>query len=166
MSMQIPFVAGLIYKDVNEKREFLIQTRWKPEKDPIYSGTIEFPAGVLDIEYETVFDAVAREIREETGLTLNSFIEKDCTTIMTSNGDDEILGFRPFCCIQQLKSGKPWVGFIFLCEVNDGPFIPQSEEVRDIRWMPEHELKKLFNSEKSAFFGLELPAWEYYFRER
>ena len=68
--MQIPFVAGLIYKNVGEQREFLVQTRWKPEGDPVYSGRIEFPAGVLDVEYESVFDAIAREIHEETGLAL------------------------------------------------------------------------------------------------
>ncbi len=164
--MQIPFVAGLIYKNTNEKREFLIQTRWKPQDDPVYSGTIEFPAGVLDIEYESVFDAVAREIHEETGLTLKSFIGNDKTEIMTSNGNDAVIGFRPFCCIQQLKSGKPWVGFIFLCEVNDGPFTPQTEEVRNIRWIPELELKNLFACNKNSFFGLELPAWEYYFRTK
>ncbi len=163
MSMQIPFVGALIYRDRQNEREFLVQTRWKPERDPIYSGTLEFPAGVLDIPYESVFDALSREIKEETGLTLKSVIQNDKTRILSTGRGDAIIGFRPFCCVQQLELGKPWVGFIFLCEVEDGKPVPQESEVRDIRWMPEKDLKEIFLHRKQELFGLELPAWEYYF---
>lgn len=44
----IPYVGGIIERKSNDGVEVLIQTRWKPNRDPIYSGTFEFPAGVLD----------------------------------------------------------------------------------------------------------------------
>jgi len=65
----IPYVGGIIERKNSEGTELLIQTRWKPNRDPLYSGTLEFPAGVLDKPFEDVFEALKREIKEETGLT-------------------------------------------------------------------------------------------------
>src|SRR5689334_9887987 len=111
--MARPYVGAIIERDTANGPEVLIQTRWKPERDPVYSGTLEFPAGVLDIQYENIFVALAREIKEETGLTLAKIINENKTEIYSPKGNDASFGFKPFCCTQQLKNGKPWIGFIF-----------------------------------------------------
>ncbi len=115
--MSIPFVGGIIERNNDGEREVLIQTRWKPNRDPIYSGTLEFPAGVLDRPYENIYKALKREIKEECGLNLKNIKNDSRTKNYSPNKSDKSFGFRPFCCVQQLKDGKPWVGFIFLCEV-------------------------------------------------
>jgi SAM-dependent methyltransferase/8-oxo-dGTP pyrophosphatase MutT (NUDIX family) len=161
----IPCAGAIIEQEVDGEVEVLIQTRWQPGFDTIYSGTLEFPIGRLDVPYENIFDTVAREIKEEAGLVLHAIRGEDKTAVLTSGKDDEIIGFRPFCCIQQLKNGRPWVGFIFLCSVEPGEPKSQLSETRDVRWIKAVELRKLFESSPEKFFGLQLPAWQYYFQE-
>lgn len=108
----------LILKNV----EVLIQTRWKPQNDPVYSGTFEFPAGTLDKPYENIYETLSCEIDEKCGLKLKYIRHDSKTQIVHTNKKDAVFGFRPFCYTQQLKNGKPWIGFVFICEVeNDEP---------------------------------------------
>lgn len=165
-SMAIPYVGAIIERTQNGNLELLMQTRWKPNADPIYSGTLEFPAGVLDIPYENIHDTLAREIKEECGLTLKAIRNDARTKIVSPRGDDGILGFRPFCCTQQLKNGKPWIGFIFVCEVKSGEPKSQLSEAKDVKWMKLAAVKQIFEESPDKLFGLEVPAWEYYFNNR
>ncbi|MDQ5932339.1 MAG: hypothetical protein QG649_424, partial [Patescibacteria group bacterium] len=75
--LAIPYVGVIIERDNNGVKEVLLQTRWQPSHDPIYSGTLEFPAGTLDKPYESVFKTAEREIKEETGLTLKAIKGED-----------------------------------------------------------------------------------------
>jgi 8-oxo-dGTP pyrophosphatase MutT (NUDIX family) len=164
-SMAIPYVGGIIERENNGKIEVLIQTRWKPNSDPVYTGTFEFPAGTLDKPYENIYEALAREIDEECGLRLKAIKGDAKTRIFHSNKEDAVFGFRPFCCTQQLKNGKPWIGFVFICEVENGTPKIQTNESKDIKWVPVSEIKRMFKESPEQFFALELPAWEYYFNE-
>lgn len=165
-SMAIPYVGAIIERNNNGVIEVLMQTRWKPQNDPVYTGTFEFPVGTLDKPYENIFDALAREINEETGLKLKAVMENSQTKIFQSNKDDAVFGFRPFCCTQQLKNGKPWIGFVFICEVENTEPNPCSDESKDVKWVKASEIKQLFTQSPECLFLLELPAWEYYFKER
>lgn len=160
-----PYVGGIIQRQHEGRTQLLIQTRWKPEGDPKYSGTFEFPAGVLDGGFENIYDVLAREIKEETNLTLKAVIDDSRTEVMRPQGDDASFAFRPFCCTQQLVGGLPWVGFVFLCEVEDGAPVGQKEEVRDPRWVDADEVRGLVEKSPEKFFTLELPAWKYYFAD-
>lgn len=164
--LAIPYVGAIVERTHNGTKELLIQTRWKPHADPLYSGTLEFPAGVLDKPYESVYATVAREIKEETGLVLKAIKDDNKTKSYSPKGSDEIIAFRPFCCTQQLKDGKPWIGFVFICEVEDGEPTAQLSEAKDAKWSPVNEVKDLFETTPERLFGLELPAWEYYFKEQ
>ena len=96
-------------------------------------------------------------------MILKSVKGESKTRVFSPRGNDASFAFRPFCCTQQLKEGKPWVGFIFICEVEDWEITSQKEEARDGRWMRVEEVKKVFTEKPERFFTLELPAWEYYF---
>ena len=67
IDMNASVVSVIIEREHAGEREVLVQTRWKPERDPQYSGTLEIPAGGIHA-YENVYEAVRREVREETGL--------------------------------------------------------------------------------------------------
>lgn len=164
--LAIPYVGAIVERTHNGKKELLLQTRWKPHADPLYSGTLEFPAGVLDKPYESVYETVAREINEETGLVLKAIKDDSRTKSYSPKGSDESIAFRPYCCTQQLKDGKPWIGFVFICEVEEGEPSAQLSEAKDAKWLPVDEVKDLFEKSPEQFFGLELPAWEYYFKEQ
>ncbi len=162
-TMAIPFCGAIIERVNGNDTEVLMQTRWKPNADPVYSGTLEFPAGVLDKPFENVYDTVAREVKEECGLVLKSFKNDNRTERLSTGKDDSIIGFKPFCCTQQLKNGKPWIGFIFICEVEPGEPTAQLSEAKNAQWLKKSELKQLFDESPDKFFGLELPALKYYF---
>lgn len=163
-TMAIPFCGAIIERQNNGETELLVQTRWKPHADPVYSGTLEFPVGVLDKPFEDVHDTVAREIKEESGLTLKTFKGDTRNEVVTPLG--KTIGFQPYCCTQQTENGKPWVGFIFVCEVEPGEE-PQAQlsEAKDAKWMKASEVALLFRTSPEKFFGLELPALKYYFEE-
>lgn len=165
-AMAIPFVGAIIERVNKGVVEVLIQTRWKPHTDSVYTGTFEFPVGTLDKPYESVYKALAREIDEECGLKLKNIIGDSTTAIVESSKADAVFGFRPFCCTQQLKNGKPWIGFIFICEVENTEPKLCSDESKDIKWVKASEIKQVFTQSPEKLFTLELPAWEYYFKEK
>jgi 8-oxo-dGTP pyrophosphatase MutT (NUDIX family) len=156
----LPVVSAIIERTRNGETEILVQTRWKPDRDPKYSGTLEIAAGVIE-KYENVYDALRREVKEETGLEITN-IKSNTHTKTYSPQEDGSFGFIPFCCHQQLKDGKPWIGFAFICEVEDKEPAPQAEEVKDIRWIKKSELKEIFENTPEKIFTLQLGVLEYY----
>lgn len=164
-NLAIPCTGAIIERNHDGEREVLIQTRWRLSDTSIYNGTFEFPIGKLDKPYENIFDTLSREIREECGLKLKSVKDLSKTGILSVH-DDAMMGFRPFCCTQQLKEGKPWISFIFVCEVEDGEPTPQVSEAKDAHWMKVAELRKIYTQSPERLFGLQLPAWDYYLNAR
>lgn len=156
-------VGAILERDNGGIKEVFVQTRWKPGGDPKYTGTLEFPIGRLDNPFENIFDTLAHEINSEAGLTLQS-VQGESKTKLFSPNDDAAFGFKPFCCVQQLKDGRPWLGSIFICEVEPG-IEPKAQfsESKDPKWVPVTELKTLFENSPEKFFTLQLPAWQYYF---
>jgi SAM-dependent methyltransferase len=164
--MAIPFAGAIVEQGGGGDKEVLLQTRWQPAGDPVYSGTLEFPVGKLDEPYEHIFDTVAREIHEEAGLQLKEILGEDKTPVFETDKRDGAFGFRPFCCLQQLKDGKPWIGHIFICTVEPGEPRAQLSETREVRWVKASEVKRMVHDTPEQFFTLELPAWHYYFDEK
>jgi len=157
----IPVVSAIIEREHNGEIEILVQTRWKPERDSEYSGTLEIPAGWID-RYENVYDAVHREVLEETGLKILK-IFPDIKTKIHSPKSDGSFAFQPFCCQQQIKGGKPWIGFVFICKVEDKEPIAQQEECKNIKWIKKSELKEIFEKSPEKIFTLQLGILDYYF---
>lgn len=156
----IPVVSAIVERTRNGQKEILVQTRWKPSRDPIYSGTLEIPAGWVDL-YENVYDALKREVLEETGLKVIK-ITPDIKTKVHSPRDDGAFAFVPFCAQQQIKGGKPWMGFVFLCEVEDAEPVAQKEETKDIRWLTTPELRNIFEKTPEQIFTLQLGVIDFY----
>src|SRR5574341_2340059 len=87
LDVNVPIVSAIIEREHNRKKKILVQTRWKPDRDPLYSGTLEIPAGGMQV-YENVYDAVKREVLEETGLRVTRFDPDICTRTYAPNDDD------------------------------------------------------------------------------
>jgi len=159
----IPVVSAIIERTYNGHTEVLIQTRWQPDTDPKYSGTIEIPSGWIG-KYENVYDALKREIFEETGLTVTR-IKPRIKTTTYSVVDDGSFAFVPFCCLQQTQNGLPWMGFVFICEVAEAETRHQESENKDVRWIERSKFKQLFTDTPEKIFTFQLGALELYFRE-
>ncbi|TSC91121.1 MAG: ADP-ribose pyrophosphatase [Parcubacteria group bacterium Licking1014_17] len=155
--------AILIRNNADKKeKEVFIQTRWKPEVSPAYSGMIEIPAGVIK-PYENVYDALRREVKEECGLEITKIIDDYQTRVLEHENRDKFFAFKPFICQQILKSenGLPWIGFVFLCETK-GDVKTDPAEVKDPKWVTISELKEMLQTKPEIFFPLQLPVLKYF----
>lgn len=139
-----------------------VQTRWKPHTSASYLGVLELPAGGID-GYENVYDAVAREVKEETNLDVVRFIDDEHIPPMTNRPGDTAIAFKPFICQQVLETdgGLPWVGFVFRCEVK-GKIDMESTEARDPQWLTIDELDEIVTKTPEKVFILQLAALRYY----
>lgn len=155
-------VSAILEKIEDGKQYVFVQTRWKPQASPTYLGVFEIPAGGID-GYENVYEAVKREVREETGLEITRFIDDVQTPVMQARPGDTSIAFKPFICQQVLKTngGLPWVGFVFRCEVT-GTITMQTSEAKDPRWVTIDELDELITKTPEQIFSLQLATLRYY----
>lgn len=156
-----PCVSAIIERRHRGQTEILIQTRWKPGADPKYSGTIEIPAGLIEA-FQPVDSILRKEVYEETGLRVTRIFPTFKTKTYSPRRDGAY-AFTPLCCQQQIRGGKPWIGFVFVCRVANGRPKPQKSETRDVRWINKSELKKIFLKTPEKIFTLQLGALDYYF---
>ena len=164
MNINGTVVSVIIEREHDGEIEVLVQTRWKPERDPVYSGTLEIPAGGIE-SYENIYKAAKREVWEETGLRVTSFYP-DVQTSIYAPQDDDCFAFVPFCCQQQLKGGIPRIGIVFICQVEDTEPKPGLKEVREILWIKVAELRKIVEKQPERVFTPQLPVLDYYLRCR
>ena len=155
----VPIVSAIIERERDGEIEVLVQTRWKPDKDPKYSGTLEFPAGGIG-PFENIYEALKREVFEETGLRVIGF-KPGIQTRKYTQRDDEVFAFVPFCCQQETR-GKPRIGFVFVCVVEDAEPVPAPREVRNIQWIKREELRKIVEETPEKIFTFQLSALDYY----
>jgi len=155
-------VSAILEKVEDGKRYIFMQIRWKPQASPDYLGVLEIPAGGID-GYENAYEAVRREVKEETGLEIVRFIDDLQTPVMYARPHDSSIAFRPFICQQVLETngGLPWVGFVFRCEAT-GTIAMQTSEAKDPRWMSVDELDDILTNTPEKVFSLQLATLRYY----
>jgi len=148
-------VSALLERTVDNEKQLFVQTRFKPNSSPTYLDTLEIPAGGVD-PYENVYDALKREVKEETGLDVIKIIDDYSTGILENRPGDKSMAFRPFLCQQMTESngGLPWYGFVFRCEVK-GEVTMQKEEAKDPVWMTIPELKVFIDTKPQDVFSLQ-----------
>jgi len=164
MDLNAAIVSAIIEREHAGETEVLVQTRWKPTRDPEYSGTLEIPAGGIHA-YENVYEAVKREVLEETGLHVKGFYPDIRTKTYAPRGDD-CFAFVPFCCQQQLRGGVPRIGIVFICQVEDEEPVPGQGEVQGTVWMKRSELRRIVDTTPERIFTLQLPVFDYYLSHR
>lgn len=157
-----PVVSAILQKKENDDLKIFIQTRWKPHVDSPYSGMLEIPAGGIE-SYEDVYDSLKREVKEECGLDIVKIVNDFKSTIEEPVLGDQAFVFRPFLCQQVLstRNGLPWIGFVFLCEV-EGEIKMQESEAKDPVWINLKELEEMITNKPESFFPLQLPVLKYY----
>ena len=90
----IPAVGAIIVKKTENEEYILVQNRKKNNGDGM-DGLLEIPAGKIR-EYENVFEALRREVWEETGLHLTKIQDEEESKFLDVNGNKTII-FSPYC---------------------------------------------------------------------
>ena len=154
----VPCVAAIIEKIVNNEKYILIQTRQK-EDGAETNGMLEIPARKIR-EYENVFVALRREVKEETGLSITKILGED-NQISNFIKGNEVISYTPYCITQNLSGAYSIILNTFLCEAK-GELLIETNESQNIHWIKIKELKKNFKNYPEKIFLLHINALQKY----
>ncbi|ALF21773.1 NUDIX domain-containing protein [Fusobacterium animalis] len=155
----VPCVAAIIEKIINNEKYILIQTRQK-EDGAETNGMLEIPAGKIR-EYENIFEALKREVKEETGLTITKILGED-RQISNLIGDNEVISYTPYCVTQNLSGAYSIILNTFLCGEAEGELLTETNESQNIHWIKIEELKKILKNNPEKIFLLHINALQKY----
>jgi glycosyltransferase A (GT-A) superfamily protein (DUF2064 family)/8-oxo-dGTP pyrophosphatase MutT (NUDIX family) len=166
LPISIPVVIAIVQRCGPDGHEVLMQTRWKPSTDPSYTGTLELPSGLVR-KHEPAYQAVVREVREETGLevqVLSSHVESEIPLEIhhERTHNDVTAAYMPFCCTQQIQGGRAYIGMAFLCRVVGGELQANRDESMNPRWIKLAELGQMLQERPEEIFPIGLPVLRRY----
>ena len=141
--------------------EIVVQTRNRPGD----SGRLELPGGQVNA-YESLLDAVKREVDEETGLEVIE-IEGQSTMVDTDNlkGTFTMECVRPFAAYQTLKGPVDSMGVYFKCKTK-GTLKKIGDGTLNAKWIDINELNLLIHSNPQLFSEIDLAGMIFYLNEK
>lgn len=148
----IPGAGGILERSVGGVKYILLQERHKKEA-PMEEGLIEIPAGKIR-EFESIYDCLRREIKEETGLDVVHIEGEEDSIIYESNGY-KVISYEPFASSQNIEGTYPIMVQTFICQVQ-GELVPGTNETRSLRWVSIDELKELLESRPGRFYPMHV----------
>ncbi len=157
-SFAIPCAGAIIEKNIDGEMYILLQTRFKRDGGET-NNKLELPAGKIR-EYENIFEALRREVYEETGLTVTEIIGENS---LTCGQIDEvnIVSFEPFCVTQNMSGAYSILLLTFICRA-EGDLYESTDETQNIKWVKVDEVKRMIENEPQEFFFMHVNALKKY----
>jgi len=149
---------AIIERQIGDQIEIVIQNRVKPN-EPI---TIELPGGRIEL-YESLTEALRREVKEETGLDVIG-IEGEQTRIVTEGQFFDVECVKPFAAFQTIKGPVDSLGYYFRCKA-EGELLVSGDQTSRIRWINVKDLWNLVEKEPQQFSDVDLAGIKYYLNE-
>ena len=148
----IPGAGAIIRRSMNGREQILLQERCKKDA-PLENGLLEIPAGKIR-EFESIFDTIRREVKEETGLDIVR-IEGEEEALFHAADGYKVLNFKPFSCSQNLEGAYPIMVFIFLCTA-EGSLLHRSDEAGNFLWVGKEELSGMLEGTPERFYPMHV----------
>jgi len=137
---------AVIERDGEHGREVLLQVRAKPGQP----RTLELPGGQLD-PFESIPAALRREVKEETGMTVTTFLDDPRATTSGAPGWD-VECLTPAFVYQTTR-----VGFFFRVQASGEP-LTRGDHAEAPRWVPVRDLRAQIHTRPVDFNWLTLAA--------
>lgn len=148
----LPNIYGIVWNA--DRTAILLQTRWKPETDPVNTGKLELPGGKWRA-WESAEDCLRREIVEETGLQLIS-VESGSRTYAPKDGQS-VQVVEPMMTVQMLDGAYPSVLTVLMATA-DGTPVANGDGSRDCSWVEIAEVVRLVEETPERITALTLAA--------
>lgn len=139
--------------------EIVVQIRNKPHEGRKW---IELPGGRVN-EFESLVDALRREVREETGLELTS-IEGTSTKVETNQVDYNVECLQPFAVYQTTRGPVDSMGVYFRCRA-EGRLLITGDETEAIQWVPVQQIAEQIKVNGDAFSWVDQAGLLFYLRQ-
>lgn len=148
----IPGAGGIITRECDGVEHILFQERCKPDA-PAERGLLEIPAGKIRA-FECIYDALRREIKEETGLDVVEILGESAAAVYQHHAY-KVVNFTPFSCAQNIEGAYPIMVFVFLCRVR-GEMLPSTDEAVNYRWISVRELEDALRNHPEQFYPMHV----------
>ncbi|WP_263457759.1 NUDIX domain-containing protein [Miniphocaeibacter halophilus] len=101
-----------------------------------------------------MFDALRREVKEETGLVITKILGEDESFYTEVNGN-RVINFTPFCVCQNMSGLYSIVLNVFICYA-EGELLEKTDESINIRWERVEDVKRMLQENKEKFFLMDI----------
>ena len=148
----IPGAGAIIVSGEEDNQNILMQKRCKQDAQE-EEGLLEIPAGKIR-EFESVYDTIRREVKEETGLDIIEILGESDSALF-ENADYRTLHFAPFSCTQNICGTYPIMVFVFICKAQ-GKLLKSSEEAKDFQWIDKQQLSYLVHNAPEKLYPMHV----------
>ncbi|HWI63253.1 MAG TPA: NUDIX domain-containing protein [Symbiobacteriaceae bacterium] len=148
---------AIIERETAGGTEILLQVRDRPNEPQ----QLELPGGQIE-EYESILGALAREVKEETGLTVTAILDETDQTVW-SDGLVTVECLRPFCAYQTTQGPIDSIGFYFRVHA-EGDLLHRGDGSYGHRWVPVRDLAAQVAAAPGQFSWLTNGVLQHYFR--
>ena len=150
---------AIIERKLNGTIEVVVQTRNTQDE----AQRIELPGGKVN-PYESLVEALIREVKEETGLDVVE-IEGEDTRIDTIGIDPnfEVECIQPFGAYQTIKGPYDSMGVFFRCKAQ-GELLESGDKTKNPRWAPVDELRRLMSDDPLQFSDVDRAGIMFYLK--
>jgi 8-oxo-dGTP pyrophosphatase MutT (NUDIX family) len=146
---------AIIEREFSDRQEILLQTRNKPNE----LQQLELPGGQVD-EFESLVQALRREVQEETGLVI-THIEGLDTLVVDEGLRSQVECIRPFAVYQTLNGPVDSMGVYFRCQAK-GRLLSEGDGTKAPHWVSVQQLRMLLESYPEAFGWVDRAGIQFY----
>ena len=151
---------AIIERETAFGTEIILQIRNKPQYG---EKPLELPGGRVE-EFESFLEALKREVREETGLTITQ-IEGAETKVEAQTEETAVECVQPFAMYQTTKGPVDSMGVYFRCQAS-GTLLDEGDDTLNPRWVSVHQVAQQMKEDAEQFSWIDRAGIHFYLKHR